>query len=116
MNAQEYENELRKARKLLPRRPIASLQLEAKVAELLALLQHKADSKAAKKPRFPDNYSLKQIRRKKKRRRKSTGRRQTDVKRELVDCQVDIYPRAGVRKNCFFRVAVCLADHRRPGR
>ncbi len=53
-------------------------QLEDEVKRLLALLEGKADAKAAKKPLFKENYSLDRNKDKKKRpKRKSTGRKTT---------------------------------------
>jgi transposase len=107
MNAQEYESELRKAREIIAAYAERIAQLEAETAKLRALLQHKADSKAAKKPQFPDNYSLKQIRKKKKRHRKSTGRRQSEAKRELVEGVVPIFPDGVVHKRCVLQRSQC---------
>jgi len=53
-------------------------QLEDQVHRLEALLASKADTKAAKKPVFNENYSLDRNKNKKKKpKRKSTGRKPT---------------------------------------
>ncbi|MDA1053486.1 MAG: transposase [Planctomycetota bacterium] len=62
------------------------------------MLEGKADAKAAKKPTFKENYSLDRNRKtnkEKKPKRKSTGRKVTQDKRDLVAKEIDIYP-AGV--------------------
>lgn len=107
MNAQDYENKLRKAHETIAAQAERIVQLEAKVAELEALLQQKADSKSAKKPQFTKNYSLKQLRKKKKRRRKSTGRRRKDAKREQVSSEVAVYPENVSRKRCILHRSQC---------
>jgi hypothetical protein len=67
--------------------------LEHEVASLKSLIEAKVDAKAAKKPRFSENYSLgrnKKANRKPK--GKSTGRKPTDEKKKLATKNVDIYP------------------------
>ena len=61
-------------------------QLEEEVARLKALIEAKADAKAAKKPVFKENYSLDRNKknRKKKPKKKSTGRKPTGEKRDLA--------------------------------
>jgi hypothetical protein len=72
-------------------------QLEDQVKRLQALLDGKADAKAAKKPVFTENYSLDRNKNKKKKpKRKSTGRKPTHDKRDLATPAMDIYPE-GVR-------------------
>ncbi len=66
-------------------------QLNAEIEELKKLLGEKADSKAAKKPKFTENYSLDKNQRKKKPRKKSTGRRSREVKRDMIKENYDIY-------------------------
>lgn len=66
-------------------------QLKAEIEELKKLLGEKADSKAAKKPKFTENYSLDKNQRKKKPRKKSTGRRSREVKRDMIKENYDIY-------------------------
>jgi len=66
-------------------------QLEAENKQLKELLEGKAESKAAKKPVFTENYSLDKNKRKRKRRKKSTGRRRHELKRDMTQDQYDIY-------------------------
>ncbi len=66
-------------------------QLDAEIEELKKLLGDKAESKAAKKPTFTENYSLDKNKGKKTRRKKSTGRRSHDVKRGQIKEHYDIY-------------------------
>ena len=66
-------------------------QLKAEIEELKKLLGEKAESKAAKKPVFTENYSLDKNKRKRKRRKKSTGRRPHELKRDMIEEQYDIY-------------------------
>jgi uncharacterized small protein (DUF1192 family) len=68
-------------------------QLQQEVDRLKALLEAKADAKAAKKPDFKDNYSLdrnKKANRKPK--RKSTGRKPKSNKQDLASVSVNVYP------------------------
>ena len=58
--------------------------LPPQIERLKKLLAGKAETKAAKKPTFSENYSLDKNTRKKKRKKKSTGRRRKDAKRERV--------------------------------
>lgn len=66
-------------------------QLKAEIEELKKLLGDKAQSKAAKKPVFTENYSLNKNQRKKTRRKKSTGRRCREHKSDLIKEHYDIY-------------------------
>ena len=66
-------------------------QLEAENEQLRELLEGKADSKAAKKPKFTENYSLDKHQRKKKPRQKSTGRRSGAAKRDMIKENYEIY-------------------------
>ena len=75
-------------------------QLEAKIEELTRLLEGKAESKAAKKPKFSENYSLNKNRGKKKKRKKSTGRRCHAVKRDAIEQHYDIYWEGAKKKEC----------------
>jgi predicted RNase H-like nuclease (RuvC/YqgF family) len=75
MNTTDYENELKQRDETIERQADRIKQLEAKIDELEKLLAGKAEAKAAKKPKFSENYSLGKNARKKKRRKKSTGRR-----------------------------------------
>src|ERR1700676_5398785 len=79
--------------------------LEGELERLTQLLAGKADSKAAKKPVFKENYSLgRNARRKRKRRgRPSSGRRPKDLKREMVRSEYDVYHADADPKQCVFR-------------
>jgi len=79
-------------------------QLEDEVKRLLDLLQGKADAKAAKKPVFKENYSLDRNKNKKKKpKRKSTGRKPTQNKRDLVTQAINIYADGVDRDQCIRR-------------
>ena len=80
-------------------------QLEDEVQRLLALLEGKADAKAAKKPVFKNDYSLDGNKKKKtkKPRKKSTGRKPTQSKRKLATQTVDIYAQGVDREQCVRR-------------
>ncbi len=76
-------------------------QLEDQVKRLQALLEGKADAKAAKKPVFNENYSLDRNKNKRKKpKRKSTGRKPTQDKRDLATQALDIYPEGVAREQC----------------
>jgi transposase len=77
-------------------------QLEEEVQRLKKLLEGKADAKAAKKPKFTENYSLDRNKRnkQKKKRKKSTGRRTNEAKRDLATLQVDVYHDDATREDC----------------
>ena len=66
-------------------------QLEAENEQLRELLEGKAESKAAKKPKFTENYSLDKHQRKKRPRQKSTGRRSGAAKRDMIKENYEIY-------------------------
>jgi hypothetical protein len=79
-------------------------QLEEQVERLKALLEGKADTKAAKKPVFNENYSLDRNKNKKKKpKRKSTGRKPTQDKRDLATIAIDIYPEGVASEQCIRR-------------
>ena len=79
-------------------------QLEEQVERLKALLEGKADTKAAKKPVFNENYSLDRNKnRKKKPKKKSTGRKPTQDKRDLATIAIDIYPEGVASEQCIRR-------------
>jgi transposase len=79
-------------------------QLELEVKRLLALLQGKTDSKAAKQPVFKENYSLDRNKNKRKKlKRKSTGRKPTRNKRDLATQAIDIYAGGVAREECIRR-------------
>ena len=102
MRANEYENKLNQQAETIARQAERIKQLEAKIAELEKLLAGKAEAKAAKKPKFTENYSFDKNKRKKKRRKKSTGRRSNDAKRALVEHQYDIFRDGADRQRCIF--------------
>lgn len=79
-------------------------ELENQVKHLKALLERKADAKAAKKPVFKENYSLDRNKKKKlenkKPKPKSTGRKPTQDKSDLATQTIDIYPEGVAREQC----------------
>ena len=80
-------------------------ELEAELQRLQKLLAGKADSKAAKKPVFKENYSLDRNERRKKRKRRdrgSPGRRPKERKREIIASECDVYPANADSKECIF--------------
>ncbi len=81
-------------------------QVEEEVRRLKQLLEGKADAKAAKKPKFTENYSLDRNERnkqKKKKRKKSTGRKTNQAKRQLVTLHLDVYPDDVPSEDCIQR-------------
>ena len=91
MKANEHEKKLKQQAETIERQAERIKQLEAEIDGLKKLLAGKAEAKAAKKPRFNENYSLGKNAHKKKRRKKSTGRRRNDAKRAMVEHEYDIY-------------------------
>lgn len=80
-------------------------ELEAELQRLQKLLAGKADSKAAKKPVFKENYSLNRNKRRKKRKRRgraSTGRRPKEQKRAIIASECDVYPANADPNECIF--------------
>ena len=78
--------------------------LEDEVKRLLALLEGKADAKAAKKPVFKENDRLDRNKNKQKKpKRKSTGRKPTQNKRDLATQAIDIYADGVAREQCIRR-------------
>jgi uncharacterized small protein (DUF1192 family) len=77
-------------------------QLEEEVARLKALIEGKADAKAAKKPVFKENYSLDRNMktRKKKPKKKSTGRKPASDKRDLASKVVVVYAQGVEPEQC----------------
>jgi hypothetical protein len=91
-NTNANDNELlEKYRETIGQQAKRIKQLEAEIEELKKLLGEKAESKAAKKPVFTENYSLDKNKRKRKRRKKSTGRRPRELKRDMIEHEYDIY-------------------------
>ena len=95
MSPVDYEKELKQRDETIAR-------LKAEISELKKLLADKAEAKAAKKPKFTENYSLGKNAREKKRRKKSTGRRRNDTKRAMVEHEYDIYWNDADRQQCIF--------------
>jgi len=98
MRTIQYENELKQRdetikwqAELIAQQAEQIKRLEAEIEQLKRLLTGKAESKAAKEPRFTENYSLDKNKRNNKRRKKSTGRRSNDTKRAMIEDQNDIY-------------------------
>ena len=80
-------------------------ELEAELQRLQKLLAAKADSKAAKKPAFKENYSLDRNKRRKKRQRRGrgpTGRRPKEQKRAMIASECDVYPANTDPQECIF--------------
>ena len=93
-------------------------QLEGELERLKQLLAGKADSKAAKKPVFKENYSLGRNARRQRKRRgvPSTGRRPKEQKREIVASAYDVYHANADPKRCVFcREQFAWRIIRRPG-
>jgi len=87
----DYEAKLKQRDETITRQAEQIKQLKSEIEELKKLLGEKAESKAAKKPIFTENYSLDKNKRKRTRRKKSTGRRRHDLKRDMIKEQYDIY-------------------------
>jgi hypothetical protein len=102
-NKKTDDDLLEQYRKTIAQQAERIKQLEAKIEELTKLLEGKAESKAAKKPIFSENYSLNRNRSKKKKHKKSTGRRCHAVKREAVEQHYDIYWDGAKKKECILR-------------
>ena len=102
MKANEHEKKLKQQAETIERQAERIKQLEAEIDGLKKLLAGKAEAKAAKKPRFNENYSLGKNAHKKKRRKKSTGRRRNDAKRAMVEHEYDIYWKTTDHDRCVF--------------
>jgi transposase len=102
MNQVDYANELKQRDEQIERQAVRIRQLEAEIEELKRLLTGRAESKAAKKPVFNENYSLERRKAKKTRKKKSTGRRGNDAKRAMVEHEYDIYWETANRGQCVF--------------
>ena len=102
MRANEYENKLKQQAETIARQAERIKQLETEIDGLKKLLAGKAEAKAAKKPRFTENYSFDKHKQKKKRCKKSTGRRSNDAKRAMVEHQYDIFWDGADRQRCVF--------------
>jgi len=86
-----YEAELKQRDEVIAKQAEQIKQLKAEIEQLKKLLGEKAESKAAKKPVFTEDYSVDKNKRKRKRRKKSTGRRRHELKRDMIEDQYDIY-------------------------
>jgi LAS superfamily LD-carboxypeptidase LdcB len=107
MNTPDYETELRGLREANQVQAARIQELEAEIAQLKTLLSGKAEAKAAKNPRFTDNYSFSKNRQKKKRRKNSTGRRSNDAKCALIEEESPVYPENVVRSRCILHRTQC---------
>jgi cell shape-determining protein MreC len=74
MSQTDHANELKQRNETIARQAERIEQLEAEIDRLKKLLTGKAEAKAAKKPRFTENYSFEKNKRKKKRRTRVQGR------------------------------------------
>lgn len=108
MNTADYEIELGRLRDTNSAQAARIQELEAEITQLKTLLSGKAETKAAKKPKFTDNYSLGKNSKKKKRRNRSTGRRSHDAKCALIDEESEVYPENAVRKRCILQRTQCV--------
>jgi transposase len=86
---------------------IASLEQEVaalrkRVEELERLLKEKAVAKEAKKPTFPQDYSLsrQERKRRRRRRRKSPGRKPKEAKGEQIHRTEQVYPEGAAPEEC----------------
>nr|MBC8217331.1 hypothetical protein [Planctomycetota bacterium] len=86
-----YEAKLKQRDETITQQAEQIKQLKAEIEKLKKLLAETAESKAAKKPIFTENYSLDKNKRKRTRRKKSTGRRCHELKRDMIKQQYDIY-------------------------
>jgi transposase len=105
MSSRNDENERIRQLTELNRQQAEEIQrLKAEVERLKQLLAGKADSKAAKKPVFKEDYSLRGNARRKRQRRggQSSGRRPKELKRELVRSEYDVYHADADPKQCIF--------------
>jgi uncharacterized small protein (DUF1192 family) len=79
-------------------------RLEEEIARLKELLEKKADAKAAKQPKFGDNFSLgrnkKRNPKKKNKPNKKRGRKKHQSKLDRATEQIDVYPEAVDREDC----------------
>jgi hypothetical protein len=107
MSTPDYQTELQSLQDSNRMQAARIKELEAEIAQLKTLLSGKAEAKAAKKPRFTDNYSFSKNRQKKTRRKKSTGRRSNDAKFALIDEEFAVYPENAVRKRCVLQRTQC---------
>lgn len=87
----DYEAQLKRRDETIAKQAEQIKQLKAEIEELKKLLGEKAQSKAAKKPVFTENYSLDKKKRKRKQRKKSTGRRRHEIKHAMIEDEYDIY-------------------------
>lgn len=107
MNSTDYETELRRLQETNRAQAARIQELEAEIVQLKTLLSGKAEAKAAKKPKFTDNYSFSKNRQKKKRRKNSTGRRSNETKCALIEEVSAVYPENAVRCRCILHRTQC---------
>lgn len=100
-----YRETLRQQAEIIRQQAERIGKLEEEVQQLKQLLEGKAGEKAAKKPKFTENYSLDRNKRNKskKKRKKSTGRKNSQSKRESVTVHIDVYPDSVPPENCIQR-------------
>jgi len=79
-------------------------QLQEEIVRLKELLEKKADAKAAKQPKFTENFSLdrnkKQNAKRKNKSNKKRGRKPRRGKLERATQQIDVYPDGAKRDDC----------------
>ena len=86
-----YESELERRDETIAQQAERIRQLEAENEQLKRLLTDKAESKASKKPKFTEDYSLDKNTHKKRHLAISTGRRSHEAKRDLISDSQPIY-------------------------
>ena len=86
-----YESELARRDETISQQAERIKELEAEIEQLKRLLADKATSKASKKPKFTENYSLDKNTHKTRHHAGSTGRRSHEAKRDLISDSQPIY-------------------------
>ena len=79
-----YDKELERRDETISQLGERIKELEAEIEQLKRLLADKATSKASKKPKFTENYSLDKNTHKTRHHAGSTGRRSHEAKRDLI--------------------------------
>lgn len=100
MTTPNFKQELRELREINKAQAVRIQELEAEVERMKALLNTKAEAKAAKKPKFTENYSFSKNKQKKKRRKPSTGRRPRQNKTVLIDDNKQVFPEEVAHEDC----------------
>jgi len=95
-----FENELERRDETIAKQAERIKELEAENEQLRRLLEGKAESKAAKKPKFTENYSLDKNTHKKRHLAISTGRRSHEAKWDLISDSQPIYWKDADREEC----------------